>query len=72
MLPAFVACQLLRRSRLGEVSPKTKKGPRLAGRGAPLKEAEAIPALLSWRLREEGAIPVSGQTREVVQEGGRY
>ena len=35
MLPAFVACRLLRRSRLGEVSPKTKKGPRLAGRGAP-------------------------------------
>jgi len=28
--------RLLRRSRLAEVSPKTQKGPRLVGRGAPL------------------------------------
>ena len=35
MLRAFVACKLLRHSRIGEMSPKTQKGPQLAGRGAP-------------------------------------
>jgi len=40
--PAFVACRRLRRSRLGEVSPKTQEGPRLKGRGAP-QSCEHLP-----------------------------
>ena len=42
-LPAFVACGLLRRSRLGEVSSKTQDGPWLEGCWTPHVSAAGLP-----------------------------